>query len=227
MLITGPTGCGKSTTLAALVAEINRTSKKHIVTIEDPIEFIHDNDQSIIEQREVGTHTSSFDRALRASLREDPDVILVGEMRDLETISLAITAAETGHLVFSTLHTSGAAKAIDRIIDVFPPNQQEQIRTQLSETLEAVLWQNLIKTENELANGKQRVAALEILLSNHAVKNLIRKGHTHQIDSVIETGRKEGMQTMKQALELLRTDHLISEKNFTKYLPRDSYRMEE
>ena len=227
VLITGPTGCGKSTTLAALVAEINRTSKKHIVTIEDPIEFIHDNDQSIIEQREVGTHTSSFDRALRASLREDPDVILVGEMRDLETISLAITAAETGHLVFSTLHTSGAAKAIDRIIDVFPPNQQEQIRTQLSETLEAVLWQNLIKTENELANGKQRVAALEILLSNHAVKNLIRKGHTHQIDSVIETGRKEGMQTMKQALELLRTDHLISEKNFTKYLPRDSYRMEE
>lgn len=203
VLITGPTGCGKSTTLAALIHEINRTQKKHILTIEDPIEFIHPNEQSVIEQREVGMHTASFDRALRAALREDPDVILVGEMRDLETIALVITAAETGHLVFATLHTSGAAASIDRMIDVFPSDQQAQIRTQLAETLEAVVWQELRPSKKETVNGTKRIAAVEVLRANHAVRNMIRKGHTHQINSVIETSREEGMQTMAHALKAL------------------------
>lgn len=221
VLLTGPTGCGKSTTLAALIKEINDTQKKHIITIEDPIEFIHENNQSIIEQREIGNHTSSFQRALRAALREDPDVILVGEMRDLETISLAITAAETGHLVLATLHTSGAAKAVDRMIDVFPPNQQEQIRTQLSETLAAILWQNLLPSQVAMVNGSQQVAALEILISNPAVRNLVRKGHTHQLNSVIETHRKEGMQTMRQALETLQMNNIISSEVYAEYLPKE------
>lgn len=220
ILLTGPTGSGKSTTLAAIIEEINTHDKKHIITIEDPIEFIHENKLSIIEQREVGAHTSSFHRALRAALREDPDVILVGEMRDLETISMALTAAETGHLILATLHTSGAAKTIDRIIDVFPASQQDQIRAQLAETLEAIIWQNLLKAEVETVNGTKRVAALEILLSNPAARNLIRKGATHQIDSVIETGRKEGMQTMKQALETLHHQGLISEEKRLEYLPK-------
>ena len=210
VLITGPTGCGKSSTLAALIHEINQTQRKHILTIEDPIEFLHPKGKSVIEQREVGTHTGSFERALRAALREDPDVILVGEMRDLETIGLAITAAETGHLVFATLHTSGAAKSIDRMIDVFPSEQQDQIRTQLSETLEAIVWQQLLPAETETTMGTKRVAAVEILRANHAVRNIIRKGTTYQIGSVIETGRDEGMQTMNNALKKLANDGLIS-----------------
>lgn len=219
VLLTGPTGCGKSSTLAAMIKEINEKQKKHILTIEDPIEFIHPNQGSVIEQREVGTHTPSFGRALRAALREDPDVILVGEMRDLETVSLAITAAETGHLIFSTLHTSGAAKAIDRMIDVFPSEQQQQVRTQLSETLEAIIWQQLLPAEVETVNETKRIAALEILRTNHAVQNLIRKGHTHQIDSVIETSRKEGMQTMEHALKWHLKEKIISEETYNAYMP--------
>ncbi|MBT5016159.1 PilT/PilU family type 4a pilus ATPase [Candidatus Peregrinibacteria bacterium] len=219
VLITGPTGCGKSSTLAALINEINQNQQKHIITVEDPIEFIHENQQSIIEQREIGAHTANFQDALRSGLREDPDVILVGEMRDLETISLAITAAETGHLIFSTLHTSGAGKAIDRIIDVFPADQQQQVRTQVSETLEAIIWQQLLPAEQTTVNSTKRIAACEILRSNHAVQNLIRKGHTHQIDSVIETSRKEGMQTMEHALKELAKQKIISEKTLDEYLP--------
>ncbi|MFA6436130.1 MAG: type IV pilus twitching motility protein PilT [Candidatus Gracilibacteria bacterium] len=216
ILITGPAGSGKSTTLAAMIKSINHSQKKHILTVEDPIEFLHQNNLSVIEQREVGTHTVSFSRALRAALREDPDVILVGEMRDLETISLAITAAETGHLVISTLHTQGAANTVDRVIDVFPPDQQAQIRTQLASTLEAVIWQKLLPAEKETVNGTKRIAALEILLSNHAVKNLIRKGQTYQIDSVIETNRKDGMQTMNHSLKTLLEQGLISEETYQK-----------
>ncbi len=219
VLITGPTGSGKSSTLAALIHEINKNRSKHIITIEDPIEFIHENDKCIIEQREVGPHTPDFQTALRAALREDPDVILLGEMRDLETISLAITAAETGHLIFSTLHTSGAAKAVDRIIDVFPAEQQQQVRTQVSETIEAVIWQQLLPAEVETVNNTKRIAGCEILRSNHAVRNLIRKGHTHQIDSVIETSRKEGMQTMEHALKALVKQNLISEDTQKQYVP--------
>ena len=222
VLLTGPTGCGKSSTLAAIIKEINANQSKHIITIEDPIEFIHPNEKSIIEQREVGQHTASFHRALRAALREDPDVILVGEMRDLETISLAITAAETGHLVLATLHTSGAAKSIDRIIDVFPSDQQAQVRTQLAESLEAIIWQELLPTINEVVNGTKRVAALEILRSTHAVKNMIRKGNTHQIDSVIETSRAEGMQTMNTALKDLVEEGLITEETMNSHLPQRS-----
>lgn len=215
VLLTGPTGCGKSTTLAAIINEINRTDQKHIITIEDPIEYIHDNIRCYIEQREVGTHTESFQSALRAALREDTDVILVGEMRDLETISLALTAAETGHLVLATLHTSGAAKSLDRIIDVFAAAQQNQVRTQLSETLKAVVWQNLLKTKD----GKDRIAACEILFSNHAVSNLIRKNQIYQINSVIETSKKEGMQTMKTALLSLLKADLVTEAEMQRYMP--------
>jgi twitching motility protein PilT len=211
VLITGPAGCGKSTTLASVINDINQNQRKHIITIEDPIEFVHGNGNSIIEQREIGGHTVSFQRALRASLREDPDVILLGEMRDLETIGLAITAAETGHLVLSTLHTQGAANAIDRIIDVFPPNQQAQVRTQLAATLQAIVWQKLLPCTTETVNQTKRIAAVEILRNNHAIRNMIRKGNTHQIQSMIETGRKEGMQTMNQALE-----QLLAEKKITK-----------
>jgi twitching motility protein PilT len=219
VLVSGPTGCGKSTTLASIITEINRNQRKHIITIEDPIEFIHTNDQSIIEQREVGIHTKNFQTALRSALREDPDVILVGEMRDLETISLAITAAETGHLVLSTVHTQGAANSIDRIIDVFPPNQQAQIRTQLAATLKAVIWQQLLPTKKEILPGVKRVGALEILMNNHALRNLIRKGNTHQIDSIIETNRKMGMQSMEHALEELLQKGLISQEKHDEFLP--------
>ncbi|MDP2624902.1 MAG: type IV pilus twitching motility protein PilT [Candidatus Peregrinibacteria bacterium] len=219
VLLTGPTGCGKSSTLASIIREINEKQKKHIITIEDPIEFIHENQQSVIQQREVGTHTVSFERALRAALREDPDVILIGEMRDLETIALAITAAETGHLVLATLHTQGAANSIDRIIDVFPSNQQAQVKTQLAATLQAIIWQQLLPTEVEMVNGTKRIAALEILRNNHAIKNLIRKGQTHQIDSVIETGRQEGMQTMEHALKVLFEEKIISEETYHEYIP--------
>ncbi|MCD6109689.1 type IV pilus twitching motility protein PilT [bacterium] len=215
VIVTGPTSSGKSTTLSAIVNEINTTMVKHIITVEDPIEFIHNNNKSVIDQREIGTHTLSFQRALKSSLREDPDVILIGEMRDLETISLAITAAETGHLVLGTLHTSGAANSIDRIIDAFPHEQQNQIRTQLAESLQAIVWQTLLKTKDR----KGRVGAYEILFSNHAVANMIRKGNTHQIDSVIETSTHEGMQTMKKALEDLMQADLVDEEEALKFLP--------
>lgn len=217
VIVTGPTGSGKSTTLAAMLNEVNENKAEHIITIEDPIEFVHQNKMSIIEQREVKTHTKSFKRALRSALREDPDVILVGEMRDLETISLAITAAETGHLVFATLHTSGAAKSVDRMIDAFPFEQQNQIRAQLSESLKAVIWQNLVKTKD----GKGRVAPLEIMIMNDAIANMIRKSKTHQIDSAIETGFKEGMQTMKKSvMDFLEAD-LITEETAEDCIPPD------
>lgn len=217
VIITGPTSSGKSTTLAAIVNEINVNQSKHILTIEDPIEFIHENKKSVIDQREVGTHTLSFQKALKASLREDPDVILIGEMRDLETISLALTAAETGHLVLATLHTSGAAKSIDRIIDAFPHEQQNQIKTQLAEGLRAIVWQTLLKTKDK----KGRVAAMEILFNNHAIANMIRKGNTHQIDSVIETSSNEGMQTMNRALTDLLDADLIDKNEAMLYMPKE------
>ncbi|MBN1494462.1 type IV pilus twitching motility protein PilT [Candidatus Peregrinibacteria bacterium] len=215
VIVTGPTSSGKSTSLAAMVNEINITSAKHIITIEDPIEFIHENNKSIINQREVGTHTLSFQRALKSSLREDPDVILIGEMRDLETISLAITAAETGHLVFATLHTNGAANSIDRIIDAFPHEQQNQVRTQLGECLKAVIWQNLLKTKDK----KGRLGAYEIMFVNHAIANMIRKSTTHQINSVIETSTQEGMQTMKKSLTDLIESDLVDEDEAMALMP--------
>lgn len=205
VLVTGPTGSGKSTTLAALVDLINRERGAHILTIEDPIEFVHQHKKSLVNQREVNVHTESFATALRAALREDPDVILVGEMRDLETISLAVSAAETGHLVFGTLHTSSAAQTIDRIIDVFPPHQQAQIRTQLSESLLGVVAQTLMPMI-----GGGRVAALEIMISTAAVKNLIREGKTFQLPSIIETNTNIGMQTLGQSLQKLIADGKIT-----------------
>lgn len=208
VLVTGPTGCGKSTTLAAMVDLINREEKCHILTIEDPIEFVHQSKNSLINQRELGPHTHSFANALRSALREDPDVILVGEMRDLETISLALTAAETGHLVFGTLHTSSAPKTVDRIIDVFLPEQQAQVRTMFSESIQAVLTQQLVKRKD----GKGRVAALEIMIGTSAVRNLIRENKIAQIPSSLQTGRQYGMQTMDQALiELCQKDLVTRE----------------
>lgn len=194
ILVTGPTGSGKSTTLASIIDLLNRTKKYHILTVEDPIEFVHKSQMSLVTQREIGSHCQSFADALKYALREDPDVILVGEMRDLETISLAITAAETGHLVFGTLHTRGAAASVDRIIDSFPSNQQAMIRTMLSESLIAVLSQVLLKR----VDGRGRVAAFELLILNNAVSNLIREGKTFQIVSTMQTSRKEGMQLMDQ-----------------------------
>ena len=196
ILVTGPTGSGKSTTLAAMVDVINQTWDAHILTVEDPIEFVHPPKRCLVNQREVGPHTESFSNALRSALREDPDVILIGEMRDLETISLALTAAETGHLVFGTLHTSSAPKTIDRIIDVFPAGQQSQIRTMLSESLEAVVAQTLVKKKG----GGGRVAACEILIGVPAVRNLIREAKLHQIPSMMQTGQRAGMQTLDMAL---------------------------
>lgn len=215
VIVTGPTGSGKSTTMAAVLNEINVNAAQHIITIEDPIEFVHENKKSIFEQREVKSHTRSFPNALKSALREDPDVIYIGEMRDLETISLAITAAETGQLVLATLHTSGAAKSIDRIIDAFPFEQQNQIRSQLSESLRAVVWQNLLKTKD----GKGRIGALEIMFNNNAIANMIRKAKTHQIDSAIETGFKEGMQTMKKSITDLLEADLITEEEAMANLP--------
>lgn len=196
VLVTGPTGSGKSTTLASLIDIINTNSNEHIITLEDPIEYVHRHKKSVVNQREVGIDTMSYAQALRAALREDPDVILVGEMRDLETISIAVTAAETGHLVFSTLHTIGAASTVDRVIDVFPPHQQQQIRVQLAAVLESVISQQLIPT----ADGEGRVAAFEIMHATPAIRNLIREGKTHQITSTIQTNKKLGMQTMDDAI---------------------------
>lgn len=195
VLVTGPTGSGKSTTLAAMVDLINETRPEHILTVEDPIEFVHQNKQALVNQREVGPHTQSFATALRAALREDPDVILVGEMRDQETISLGLTAAETGHLVFGTLHTNSAHKTVDRIIDTFPADQQEQVRAMLSESLRGVVAQQLLRKK-----GGGRVAAHEILVGTPAVGNLIREAKTFQIPSVIQTGKRDGMVQMDQSI---------------------------
>lgn len=220
VLVTGPTGCGKSTTLASMIDYINRHRKVHIMTIEDPIEFIHTNKHSLVNQREIGTHSPSFASALRSIFREDPDVILIGEMRDLETISLAITAAETGHLVFGTLHTSSAAKTVDRMIDVFPTSQQAQIRTQLSESLSGVIAQQLLKR----ADGNGRVAAVEILVGVPALNHLIREGKTYQITSIIQTGRREGMQTMDQAIvDLLKTGIITPEEAQNRCVDREIF----
>jgi twitching motility protein PilT len=207
ILVTGPTGSGKSTTLAALVDYLNETFEGHILTVEDPIEFVHQSKKCLVNQRELGPHTNSFANALRAALREDPDAILVGEMRDLETIQLALTAAETGHIVFGTLHTSSAPKTVDRIIDVFPPNQQAQIRAQFSESIEAVITQTLLKKK-----GGGRVAALEIMTGTTAVRNLIREGKIHQIPGTMQVSQKDGMQTMDMALQSLVSRGLVSKE---------------
>ena len=217
VIVTGPTGCGKTTSLAGMIHEVNATSKKHIVTIEDPIEYVHKNDMSLIQQREVGIHTHSFQKSLKSALRESPDVILLGEMRDLETMQMALTAAETGHLVLATLHTSGCANSINRIIDAFPSDQQNQIRAQLSESLRAVFWQKLIKTKDQ----KGRVAAFEIMFVNNAISNLIRKSSTHQVNSVIETSTKEGMQTMKKSVTDLFQSGLITEEAALLNIPKE------
>jgi twitching motility protein PilT len=196
VVVTGPTGSGKSTTLAAMIDEINETRDEHIMTVEDPIEFLHRHKRCIVNQREVGADTKSFNRALKSVLRQDPDIILVGEMRDTETMATALTAAETGHLVFATLHTQDAPQTIDRIIDVFPPHQQAQVRVQLSTTLMGVCTQQLLPTRD----GRGRVCAVEMLFPTPAVRNLIREGKTHQIDSAMQTGSAHGMQTMDSAL---------------------------
>jgi len=196
ILVTGATGSGKSTTLASLIDVINQKHSYHIITLEDPIEYLHRHGKSIINQREMGTDSTSYSAALRAALRQDPDVIFVGEMRDLETISIAVTAAETGHLVFSTLHTIGSANTVDRIIDVFPPYQQQQIRTQLADVLQCVVSQQLVPK----MNGKGRVAAIEVMLTNNAIRNHIREAKTFQIPTVIQTSGRMGMRTMDDAL---------------------------
>jgi twitching motility protein PilT len=208
VLVTGPTGSGKSTTLAALIDEINRSRADHIITIEDPIEFLHRHKQCIVNQREIGADAPSFSDALRAALRQDPDVVLLGEMRDLETTSTALTAAETGHLVFATLHTQSAPGTIDRIIDQFPAEQQEQIRMQLAGTLQGVVTQALVPT----ADGAGRVPVLEILFPDDAVRNLIRQARVEQIYSVMQTGTQRGMQTLEQGLAELTTRGVISKE---------------
>ena len=209
VLVTGPTGSGKSTTLAAILDLVNRTRADHIVTIEDPIEFLHTNQKSLVNQREVGGDTHSFASALKHVLRQDPDVILIGELRDLETISVALTAAETGHLVFATLHTQDAPQTIDRVIDVFPPHQQGQIRTQLAATLQGVVCQTLVKH----ASGTGRVVAAEVMVMTPAVANLIREGHTYQIASAMQAGRGQGMQTMDQHLADLVNRGLVTHRS--------------
>jgi twitching motility protein PilT len=213
ILITGPTGCGKSTTLAAMINEINSTRAAHIITLEDPIEYLHKHNKSIINQREIGKDTKSYSTALKSVLREDPDVILVGEMRDLDTISIALTAAETGHLVFSTLHTIGAAKTIDRIIDVFPPYQQQQVKIQLASVMQGIISQQLIAS----IDGKKRVAAFEIMIATEAIKNMIREGKTHQIESSMQTGVKYGMKTMDMSLSELCKKNVISVESALAY----------
>ena len=206
VLVTGPTGSGKSTTLAAMINYINDTQPSHILTIEDPIEFVQQSKKALVNQRELHQHTHSFANALRSALREDPDVILIGEMRDPETISLALTAAETGHLVFGTLHTTGAAKTVDRIVDVFPAGEKEMVRSMLSESLRAVISQTLLKTRD----GNGRVAAHEILISTPAVRNLIRENKIAQINSTLQTGQTHGMQTLDQSLQALVRQGVIS-----------------
>jgi len=220
VLVTGPTGSGKSTTLAAIIDHANKVRKDHILTVEDPIEFVHRSQGCIVNHREVGTHTKSFASALRGALREDPDIILVGEMRDLETISLALEAASTGHLVFGTLHTQSAAKTVDRVIDVFPANQQSQIRTTLSESLKAVIAQNLFKR----ADKKGRIAALEIMICIPAIGNLIRESKTFQIPSSIQTGKKFGMQSLDDAiLELLQNGKITAEDAYSKSIEKGRF----
>lgn len=220
VLVTGPTGSGKSTTLAAMVDYANKNRKDHIITIEDPIEFVHESKGCLVNHREVGVHTKSFAAALRGALREDPDIILVGEMRDLETIELALTAASTGHLVFGTLHTQSAAKTVDRIIDVFPADQQNKIRATLSEALKGVVAQNLFKRIDK----KGRVAALEILVFTTAVANLVREGKTHQIPGMIQVGKKIGNQPLDDAImEHLRMKRISPEDAFDKCLDKKKF----
>ena len=216
VLVTGPTGSGKSTTLAAMVDLINTRLKGHIITIEDPIEFVHSSKSCLINQRELGPHTHTFANALRSALREDPDVMLIGEMRDLETISLALTAAETGHLVLGTLHTSGAPKTIDRIVDVFPGAQQNQVRSMLSESIQAVITQALFKHRD----GKGRVAAFEIMTASPAVRNLIRENKIAQIPSAMQTSRQLGMQTMEASVKELLARNLVTQEEVAFYMSK-------
>ena len=222
VLVTGPTGSGKSTTLASLINIINHTYKHHVVTMEDPIEYMHRSDKCVVNQREVGMDTLGYAPALRAVLRQDPDIILLGEMRDLDTISTAVTAAETGHLVFSTLHTIGAAATIDRIVDVFPPHQQEQIKVQLATVLECVCSQQLMPT-SDVEGG--RVVGIELMISNPAIRNLIREGKTYQISSMMQTNRKEGMVTMDDALYELCMKNRISAETAISYSQDYAYMM--
>lgn len=214
ILVTGPTGSGKSTTLAAMIGHVNQNYAKHIVTLEDPIEFVHQPIKSIINQREIGTDTSSFAKGLRAALRQDPDIILVGEMRDLETISTAITAAETGHLVLATLHTTSAGQTIDRIIDAFSPNQQGQIRLQISNVLQGIISQRLFP----LRTGRGRIAATEILINTPSVANLIRSEKVHQIPNVLQTSRNQGMHTLEMSIKELLHKRKISYESAAPYL---------
>ncbi|MDH5762696.1 MAG: type IV pilus twitching motility protein PilT [Nitrospinota bacterium] len=220
VLVTGPTGSGKSTTLAAMIDYVNRNKKSHILTVEDPVEFVHKSQSCVVNHREVGMHTQSFKAALKGALREDPDIILVGEMRDLETIELALEAASTGHLVFGTLHTQSAAKTVDRVIDVFPANQQAQIRTTLSESLKGVVAQNLFKRIDK----KGRIAVLEILVVTPATSNLIREGKTFQIPSVIQTGKKYGMQSLDDAiLEAMQAKKISPEDAYDKAIVKERF----
>ena len=221
VLVTGPTGSGKSTTLAAMMDYANLQRQDHIITVEDPIEFVHRSQNCLVQHREVGVHTRSFAAALRGALREDPDILLVGEMRDLETIELALTAAATGHLVFGTLHTSSAPKAVDRIIDVFPTHQQNQIRTTLAESLKGVIAQNLFKTIDKPG----RVAALEILVVDTAIANLVREGKTHQIPGMIQVGKKKGNQPLDDAImDLLRHMRISPEEAYDKAIDKKKFR---
>ncbi len=221
VLVTGPTGSGKSTTLAAIIDVANRNRKDHIITVEDPIEFVHHSQGCIVNHREIGLHTRSFASALRGALREDPDIILVGEMRDLETISLAIEAASTGHLVFGTLHTSSAAKTVDRVVEVFPASEQAQIRSTLADSLRAVVAQVLFKRVDK----KGRCAALEILIATPAVRNLIREAKTHQLPSMIQTGKKYGMQLLDDAImDLMKKGWISADEAYTKANDKARYR---
>lgn len=221
VLVTGPTGSGKSTTLAAMIDYANLHRQDHIITVEDPIEFVHRSQQSLVNHREVGVHTKSFAAALRGALREDPDIILVGELRDLETIELALTAAATGHLVFGTLHTSSAAKTVDRVIDVFPTNQQNQVRATLSEALKGIVAQNLFRR----ADKPGRVAALEILVFDTAIANLVREGKTHQIPGMIQVGKRKGNQPLDDAImDHLRANRISPEEAYDKAIDKKKFR---